>query len=312
MNILITGAFGFVGTNLSKAIKENSSHKIIAVDIAEPKVHLYDEFFNWKSLGSIDWENTDAVIHLAGKAHDTKNTTDEKHYFDINLGLTQRIFEYFLGSDAKKFIFFSSVKAVADQVFGEKLSETEIPNPQTAYGKSKLAAEQHILGHELTKEKQVYILRPSMIHGPGNKGNLNLLYNMVQKGMPWPLGSFDNQRSFTSIENLSFVVNQILSNNTEPGTYQMADDEVISTNRLIELIAESIGKKPRIWRINKKIIQSAAKLGDVIHLPLNTERLKKLTESYVVSNQKIKNALGIEQMPVAAEAGMKKTLNSFR
>jgi nucleoside-diphosphate-sugar epimerase len=312
MNILITGAFGFVGINLSKAIKNVFSHHIIALDAKEPESHFYNEFVEWKALDKLDWNNIDAVIHLAGKAHDTKNTTEEKTYFDINLGLTQQIFEYFLQSNAKKFIFFSSVKAVADQVQGEQLTEEEIPNPQTVYGKSKLAAEKYILSQSLPEGKKVYILRPCMIHGPGNKGNLNLLFKLVQKHIPWPLGNFNNKRSFISIDNLTFLINSILEKDIASGIYQVADDDVISTNRLIQLMAESIGNKPRIWNLNKKMIQSIAKLGDILHLPLNSERLKKLTESYIVSNSKLKNVLGIERLPVTAEEGMRKTLASFQ
>jgi len=311
MNILITGAFGFVGTNLSKALKAAFECQLIAIDIQNSKNHFFDVYFSWNELDKVDWSKIDVVIHLAGKAHDTKNTTEENTYFDINVGLTQQIFEYFLQSNASKFIFFSSVKAVADKVTGEYLTEDAIPDPKTAYGKSKLEAEKYILNQNLPEGKQIYILRPSMIHGPGNKGNLNLLYKLVQKGIPWPLGGFENKRSFTSIDNLAFVIQEIIEKDIEPGTYQIADDEPLSTNRLIELISESKNRKARIWNINKKLISNIAKLGDLLHLPLNSERLKKLTESYVVSNKKLKTALGIKKMPVTAEGGMKKTLSSF-
>jgi nucleoside-diphosphate-sugar epimerase len=150
-----------------------------------------------------------------------------------------------------------------------------------------------------------------MIHGPGNKGNLNLLYKVAGKGIPWPLGAYENRRSFTSMANLNFIVGQLLEKDIEPGTYNIADDEPLSTNRLIELIAESRGKQPRIWNIGKKWVHLAAKPGDVLPLPFNSERLKKLTESYVVSNAKLKKALGIQTLPVTAEKGMRKTLRSF-
>jgi len=308
MNVLITGAFGFVGTNLSGSINNS---KIIALDISEPETHLYSCFVKWNELENIKTPQLDSIVHLAGKAHDTKNTTQEKDYFDINFGLTKQIFDFFLKSNAKKFIFFSSVKAVADNVLGEQLTEDELPNPQTAYGKSKLAAENYILSQILPEGKKVFILRPCMIHGPGNKGNLNLLFKIIQTGIPWPLGNFDNKRSFTSIDNLSFVVNQILEKEIEPGIYNVADDEAISTIELIKLISESKNKKPRIWGINKRLIINFANLGNIIPFPLNTERLQKLTESYVVSNKKLKKALGIKSMPISAKEGMRKSLVLF-
>ncbi len=310
MKILITGAFGFVGSNLSRSLKERLNAYLIALDIVAPAKHYYNDFYTWNQLQNIDWKNIDAIIHLAGMAHDTKKITDEKTYFEINLGLTQKIFNYFLKSSASKFIFFSSVKAAADSVKGE-LTEAYIPNPQTPYGKSKLAAENFLQCQSYPDDKKIYILRPSMIHGPGNKGNLNILYKLVQKGFPWPLGQFENKRSFTSIDNLTFVLSRILEQNISSGIYHISDDEYISTNRIIQLIAESRGHKPRIWNLNKKLMNRSAWLGDILHLPLNSERLKKLTESYVVSNKKIKKSLEIKKMDVNAEEGLKRTLSSF-
>jgi len=150
-----------------------------------------------------------------------------------------------------------------------------------------------------------------MIHGPGNKGNLNLLFKIQQKGLPWPLGAFENKRSFCSIDNLLFVVQQLIEKDIEPGIYQVADDEALSTNELINIMAASQNKKARIWNIPVGLIETIARFGDIIHLPLNSERLKKLTESYQVSNQKIKKALGIEKMPVTAVDGLRRTFESF-
>ncbi len=263
----------------------------------------------------------DAIIHLAGKAHDTKNQSVAQVYFDINTGLTQKIFDFFLESSAKKFIFFSSVKAAADSVVGDMLTEDVIPTPVGPYGESKIAAEEYILSKlrsergelkvAMQRDKQVYILRPCMIHGPGNKGNLNLLYNVVKKGIPWPLGDFENKRSFTSIDNLCYVVEGLLTKDVASGIYHMGDDEALSTNELIALMCEAMGKEPHIWKMNRKMMEGCAGLGTLLHLPLNTERLRKLTENYVVSNEKIKSALGIERMPVRAADGIMKTIRSF-
>jgi len=328
MKILITGIHGFVGSNLITALRKE--YPIYGLDIVSLHNEGVIKTFAWNELDRIP--EVDVVIHLAGKAHDTKNTSSEQEYFDINVGLTQKIFQHFLKSSATKFIFFSSVKAVADSVNSEQLFEGEIPNPQTPYGKSKLEAERYILKEwgtwrggdkereqpgvlrqaQQPREKKVYILRPCMIHGPGNKGNLNLLYKLTQKGLPWPLGAFENKRSFTSIDNLTYIISQLIEKDIEPGIYQVADDEALSTNELIRLIASSQNKRVKVWRIPVNWMNAIARVGDFLHLPLNSERLKKLTESYVVSNAKIKQALSISQMPISAKEGMKKTLDSFK
>jgi len=301
--ILITGYTGFIGSNITRYLSENI---LYGVDILQKD--SVSQHFTWEALNEVD--DIDCIIHLAGKAHDTKNISAEQEYFDINTGLTQQIFDWFLKSGAKKFIYFSTVKAAAD-VVSEILTEDIGPKPKGPYGESKLAAEKYIL-QNLSGDKLVYILRPCMIHGPGNKGNLNLLYKIQQKGLPWPLGAFENKRSFCSIDNLSFVIQQLINKNIEPGIYQVADDEALATNELIRLIAASQNKKAKIWNIPATLIETIARLGGFLHLPLNSERLKKLTESYVVSNQKIKKALGIDKMPVTVEEGMKKTFESFQ
>ena len=339
MNILVTGIHGFVGSNLVNALKYN--HILYGLDIISPAKEGVIKTFLWKDIESADsiheLPHFDAIIHLAGKAHDTKNQSAAQIYFDINTGLTQKIFDFFLQSSAKKFIFFSSVKAAADSVVGDILTEDVIPTPVGPYGESKIKAEEYII-NKLTVDsgqwtvamqhdsaancqlstvhcqlnKQVYILRPCMIHGPGNKGNLNLLYNVVKKGIPWPLGAFENRRSFTSIDNLCYVVEGLLTKDVPGGIYHMGDDEAMSTNELIATMCEVMGKKPHIWKINRGIMEGCAGLGTLFHLPLNTERLRKLTENYVVSNAKIKAALGIDKMPVTAKEGLIKTIRSFK
>lgn len=309
MKLLITGIHGFVGSNLTSALEESS--EIFGLDIIAPETHGVVRTYSWEDLDQGLLPEIDAVIHLAGKAHDTKNRSGAESYFEINTGLTQKIFDWFLQSGATKFIFFSSVKAAADFVPGDVLTEDITPAPVGPYGESKIRAEEYILSKEVAVGKRVYILRPCMIHGPGNKGNLNLLYNVVKKGIPWPLGAFDNRRTFTSIDNLTFVVGKLLSEDVPSGIYHMADDEALSTNRLIEIICSSLGTKAHIWHISRSLIVNFAKVGTLLHLPLNTDRLHKLTENYVVSNAKLKKVLAIDRMPVRAEEGLAKTLESF-
>ena len=316
MNILITGIHGFIGSNFIRALRDK--HTLYGLDIIFPCRDGVSQTFSWRDIEPTSFPfqtlpQFDAIIHLAGKAHDTKNQSAAQSYFDINTGLTQKIFDFFLESSAKKFIFFSSVKAAADSVVGDMLTEDVIPAPVGAYGESKIKAEEYIKEHleySIT-EKQVYILRPCMIHGPGNKGNLNLLYNVVKKGIPWPLGDFDNRRSFTSIDNLCYVIEGLLNQDVPTGIYHMGDDEALSTNELIAIMCEAMEKQPRIWKMNKRFMEACAGLGTLFHLPLNTERLRKLTENYVVSNAKIKAVLGIDKLPVTAKEGLMKTIRSF-
>jgi nucleoside-diphosphate-sugar epimerase len=289
--IYLTGSSGFVGTSfinfwIRDNVRVSSRGKESNIDDAE------------------------VVIHLAGKAHDLKNTSSSQEYYKVNTELTKKVYDAFLASEAKVFITLSSVKAVADQVEGE-LTEQQQSNPVTQYGKSKLLAEQYIFSKVIPVGKRVYILRPCMIHGPGNKGNLNLLYKLVSKNLPWPLGAFENKRSFCSIDNLMFIIKELIEREDIPsGVYNVADDDALSTNDLIGLIAQSQNRSPMLWNISKKFIKGVASIGDKLHLPLNSERLHKLTSSYVVRNAKIKAAIG-KPLPVSSKEGLLRTFKSF-
>ncbi|MFT6689221.1 MAG: nucleoside-diphosphate-sugar epimerase [Saprospiraceae bacterium] len=296
MKILITGASGFVGTHLQNHLK--TLHELETLSIRfQP-----NQKFVLKS---------DAIIHLAGKAHDLKKVSIPSDYYDANFQLTKQLFDAFLSSNSSTFIFMSTVKAVADTV-QDVLTEKTDANPKTHYGIAKLQAEQYILSQELPKGKRVFILRPCMVHGPGNKGNLNLLYQLVANGLPWPLGDFQNERSFLSIENLCFVIKELVEKENIPsGVYQLADDETLSTNELIQLLSASLDKKNRVLKIPANWIRGLSKLGDYLHLPINSERLQKLTQNYKVSNQKIVAALD-KPLPIKSKEGLLKTFQSFR
>lgn len=310
MKILITGVHGFVGSNLVEALAP--CYTIYGIDIISPYKEGVKHTFLWDDIAKDIIPETDIIIHLAGKAHDTKNQTAAEMYFKVNTGLTKKIFDYFLKSKCKKFIFFSTAKAAADKVDGI-LTEDIVPSPVGPYGESKIAAERYILeqSKSLKEWQSFYILRPCMIHGPGNKGNLNLLYEVVSKGIPWPLGAFDNKRTFTSIDNLTFIISNLIDKAIPSGIYNIGDDTPISTNELIDIICNTIGKRSHIWHINRKLMQTCAKAGSVLHLPLNEERLRKLTENYISSNSKIKRAIGVDKLPVDSKDGITKTIASF-
>jgi nucleoside-diphosphate-sugar epimerase len=289
-NVYITGENGFIGSNILKYFSNTFN-------------------FIFYNRNEIDLNNIDIVFHFAGKAHDfdNKNISD---YYLTNTELTKKLFDSYLRSSAKTFIFLSSVKAVADSTEYE-LTENHVPSPFTHYGKSKLLAEQYILNSKISKDKRFFILRPCMIHGPGNKGNLNSLFQVVNYGIPWPLGRFFNKRSFCSVENLCFIINELIHNQTIPsGIYNIADDDPISTNKIIELISSVVNKRRKIINIPPIIIKIFARFGDFFNLPFNSFRLKKLTENYVVSNKKIKTSIN-KSLPISSENGLLNTFKSF-
>lgn len=302
--IIITGINGFVGSNLRSYL-----HNKKKITLGVSRNPSLDEV-HYSDLNKTLLNNSNYFIHLAGKAHDLKKNSEEREYYDVNTELTKKVFNYFLDSSCEVFIFMSSVKAAAD-VVQNVLYEDVIPDPVTFYGKSKLAAEKYILSKKIPKNKRVYILRPCMIHGPNNKGNLNLLYNFISIGIPYPFGKYENKRSYVSVDNLCFIINELINNNTiESGIYNVADDNSLSTIDLVNLISEVLCKPARILKVPKLLIKFIARVGDFLPLPINSDRLVKLTENYEVSNLKIKTAIQ-KELPLSLKEGIKKTVISF-
>ncbi len=294
--VLIFGASGFIGGKLMNHLSGASS-----ILIRKP-----------------DWNKNLPVcsvyINLVGKAHDHKGTNSEDDYYYTNFELTKEIYKSFALSEAKLLVHISSLAALQELEYTKALTETDICNPISFYGKSKRAAEEWLLQQKLSSDKKLIILRPPMVHGKGDKGNLGLLYNLISKGIPYPLASFDNRRSFISLDNFCFFVEQIIENQDklESGIYHISDDEAVSTNEIIRIIKEVTNSKVSNVAIPKLLVKLIARIGDIIPFPLNTKRLRKMTGNLVVSNQKIKTTLGISKLPYTAKEGLEKTIRSFK
>jgi len=311
-DVVITGVRGFVGRNLRQYLSKHSDLKLTGA--SRDKSALESHKKDLDSICSYDdiYEGNhqfDAYVHLAGKVIGIVKKGGEDEYYKVNFEQTKKIFDRFLEDPkARKFIFVSTIHVLTEKP-DRILDENYPPKPFTPYGKSKFLAENYIKEH-CTGDKRYYILRPSMIHGPGNKGNLNLLYGLISKGLPYPIGKINNKRSFVSIDNFSFIVKEILSNEIKPGLYHIADDDPTYTHDLIHLIASEIGVKARILNINLDLLKLVAKFGNHLPIPLNEHRLQKLTGDFIVSNEKIKKELG-KELPVKSVDGIKKTIQSF-
>lgn len=297
--ISIIGASGFIGKNLTQKLSE---------DFGVKNVSLRNE--NWRNQLS----DAEVLVNLVGKAHDHKGTATEYDFFHANLELSKQIFDSFKKSDSKVLIHISSLAALEETESNKALVETDHTNPQSFYGKSKREAEKWLLEQDLPNNKKIIILRPPMVHGPGDKGNLGLLYKLISKGIPYPLAAFNNKRSFISIDNFSYFIEEIINKHSDldSGIYHIADDEAISTSSIIEIIKKIENKSVPNLSLPKPLVKLLAKVGDVIPFPLNTIRLKKMTSDLILSNQKIKTALGISKLPLTAEEGIIKTIKSFK
>lgn len=313
MKILITGVTGFVGSNFLNYFQKKDGIDVYGMVRNRDK---QSGLKHAKLSGIVTKEEVindfqyDVVIHLAGKAHDIKKVADKKEYYLSNEKLTADLYDAFLLFDRPgAFIYISSV-SVFSIGSSEPYTENKIPNPKTPYGISKYNAEYYIQQKKRVEGKHFYILRPSVIYGPNSKGNLNLLFKMVEKGIPYPFGAFENKKSFLSVYNLCFILEQLSFHKIPSGIYHVADDEVLSSTDVVKLIYESIGRKPRILNIPRKLVKLIAYSGDRFRIMINTERLAKLTQNFIVSNRKIKEELGVE-LPINSYDGLRRTFDYY-
>lgn len=264
--IIITGASGFIGKSFFNHFKQNNAVQVETLSLRN----------NW-ALN----KNADVLIHLTAKSSDSYKTSDEKEYFEVNRDLTIKLFQAFLDSNIKDFIYFSSAKVITDNASDCLTEETPL-NPMSVYGRSKKAAEEYLLAHKLPEGKRLLIIRPCLVHGEGNHGNLIALYKLVKKGVPWFFAGFENKRSFLHIDNLIYCIEKLLEDrNIASGVYNIADDQSISTNELISLMGEVAKKRVRLWTIPSSLVSTAFKVGDILHLPINTNILNKLTGNFL-------------------------------
>lgn len=294
-DIAIIGSTGFIGQKLLSTL-----NRVVGLSLRTE---------GWRQqLSSVN-----VVINLVGKAHDHEGTATKQDYYHANVELAEDVFQAFVSSSANLLIHVSSLSALEEFEANMPLTENHGCNPVSWYGQSKRTAEEWLLAQQLPRNKKLIIIRPPMIHGPGDKGNLGLLYKLISKGIPYPLASFDNKRSFISIDNFSFFIKQLIDHHDklDSGIYHVADDQSVSTKEIIGIIKGVTQKRVPNIALPKFIVQGLAKIGDILPIPLNTKRLKKMTSNLLVSNAKIKQSLGIEKLPLTAKEGLEKTIKSF-
>ncbi|NIQ02301.1 MAG: NAD-dependent epimerase/dehydratase family protein [Nitrospinaceae bacterium] len=241
----------------------------------------------------------DVVYHLAGKAHALSETRqDEEEYFRINAEGTRRILEAAKARGVRRFVFFSSVKAMGEG--GPDCFDESAPcHPVTPYGKSKLEAERMVLEGNYVPEPVV--LRLTMVYGPTHKGNLPRMIDAVSKGRFPPIPEFGNKRSMVHVQDVAQAALLAAEKPEATGqTYLVTDGRPCSTRELYEWICQALDKPVPTWRIPKGVFCGLAKLGDGIgkilgrRFPFDSDTLEKLAGSARYDSQKIVRELGFQ------------------
>jgi nucleoside-diphosphate-sugar epimerase len=279
----VTGTTGFVGSKWLQY--HNATIEIVPLDIRTNKIE------------SINLLGIDAIVHLAGKAHQY-NTTDED-YFKINYELTKALAQHAVNQSVPQFVYISSTK-VYGEVITEGLSETSACHPTDAYGASKLKAEKFLLALQSNQFK-VAIVRPPLVYGPAVKGNMLALLRLAKKKYPLPFANTNNQRSMVYIDNLLALIETIIHQQAT-GIFVAGDAAPISTTQLIQIIKEKMG--------NKSPLISVPNVAKHIIRFLKPGLYSRLFGSFVVSNAATNQQLQFTP-PISTEQGIASMVDWF-
>lgn len=309
MNVLVTGINARVGHALVQLLQ--NTHRIFGVPEEVDGLDLPIELFDCNQFESNP--KMDAYIHTAGKSMDTMNYEDSLTYFEKNVGVVRRVFQCFLRSEAKAFVFLSSSKVLAGNPNRGPMDESVEPEPMGPLGESMFLAEQYLL-KTAAPSKRVYVIRPGLLHGEGFmvSHNSTRLLSFIKATRLFPFGQLSMERSVLCMDNLHAVIEGLMVAKAPSGVYHVCDDQSVSLQRFRDLIATAMQKKVWIYNCNSRFSLFLIELTSLHWSKKSREILRYyLRKNYLLNNQRVLTELGWSQMPFDAEVSLLKTIKSL-
>jgi len=273
--VFVTGATGFVGARLlvqlagivgleQVTILSRNQHQVCKTVISDLQTG---------SIPENSFEGIDTAFHLAGYTHDLQDAQFAAHLYQaVNVDATVRLAQMAASSGVKCFVFVSSVKAGGSAVAGQCVTEENQSEPEGIYGRTKREAELKILEIGRQSGIHVSIVRPSLVYGPGVKGNLALMQVGVKKGWFPPLPETGNRRSMIHVDDLVRALVFVAENEVANGQVYIATDGVPHSSRVIYeamAICHSVGRAPRGWSVPKWVFDLAGAMSSRVRFKLD-------------------------------------------
>lgn len=265
MNILLTGATGFLGSQLANCLAATEMKVTAAVrhntKLLAANVVVIDGLH-----GTTDWSAAVAaqqvVIHCAARAHIMKDEVTDPlaEYRKVNVEGTLNLARQAAAAGVKRFVFISSIKVNGEQTpLGKPFVANNAGAPEDAYGISKWEAEQSLQQLAAETGMEVVIIRPPLVYGPSVKGNFANMIKLVEKGLPLPLGAIHNQRSLVALDNLVDLIIICIDHPAAANQVFLAGDgEDVSTTELLRGVAKAMGKPSRLIPVPAGLLQLGA------------------------------------------------------
>lgn len=320
-SLLVTGATGFVGSHLLPLLINQGWRVNSAVRSYSDRLSLNT---NPLLIGNIDgdtnWHHAldgiDTVIHLAARAHILHDNlpNSEAEFFKVNTQGTTNLAKQSIEAGVKHFIFISSIGAMAT-LSDQPLTENSPCQPDSPYGRSKFQAEQVLIDLASRSKMNWTILRPTLVYGSSNPGNMERLIKLVEQGFPLPFGRVKNHRSFVYVGNLIDAIATCLTHpNAKNQIFLVSDGQDLSTPELIRKIAYHLERPCNLLPVPPSLLRIAGHVGDALEqltqrsFPLNTLTVDRLLGSLFVDSSYIRTTLDW-QPPYTLDEGLSKTLH---
>ena len=311
MNVLLTGATGFLGGRLAAALQSKPNVNLTAAVRRRAEIPFAHTVEVQDQDANTDWStaltNQQVVIHSAARAHIMKDEVADPlaEYRRVNVDGTLNLARQAAEAGVKRFIFISSIKVNGEQTpLGQPFTVEDTSAPEDAYGISKWEAEQGL--QQLASETgiEVVIIRPPLVYGPGVKGNFASMIKLVSKGLPLPLGAINNQRSLVALDNLVDLIMTCIDHPAAANQVFLAGDgQDLSTTELLRDVARAMGKPPRLIPVPSSLLTLGATLMG------KKAMAQRLLGSLQVDISKARHLLGWEP-PITVEEGLRRCFES--
>lgn len=296
--VFVTGANGFVGRATVDSFLENGWRVRAAVRVTPQCGSQAGNNLFYIPIGDIagvvDWQpylsDCNAVVHLAARAHKTSElSTDGAYEFErINVHSSRRLAEGAIKAGVERFVFISSAGVMGEQSVSP-FREDDEPDPRSEYAKSKHRAELALKAIAMNSRTDLVILRPTLVYGAGNPGNLARLEKLLRLGLPLPFAGVRNQRSLLHVGQLARIILEATTNPAAVNqTFLVSDGMDVATPELFEALADAMGVGLRLFRLSPSLLRGLASVvgkGDEIN---------KLSGSFCVDSSLVRRRLGIK------------------
>jgi len=292
LRLLVTGADGFVGSALCPALSR-WGHVVRRAVRRAPAAHAE----NTVAVGDIgpqtDWSaalsDVHVVVHLAGRAHVMREHSHpqaaQQAYHATNVAGTERLTRCAAAAGVRRLVFVSSIKVNGEATTDAPFRESDSPRPEDDYGRSKWEAEQRLARIAAETGLEHVVVRPPLVYGPGVKGNLARLMQVIDRGWPLPLEGIDNRRSMIGLSNLVQALTLCAEHPDAAGqTFLVRDGRDLSTPDLIRMLAAALERPARLLPVPVGALRILARIT-------GSGALNRLTGSLRIDDERIRTRL---------------------